>query len=543
MPEINEAALERNADKLRSQTSGFTGPDGDPVAFGEIDEGQYLRKVGGEIIGGNGPGSGSGAALSDATPQPTGTAGSVGVGEDSSRDTHVHPLGSHDHSGVSGHGGNIPAASVTGLSTVATTGAFGDLSGTPSIPADLSAIPFLVTTAQAGLSAEVVVGEAPGGELGGTWPSPTVDASHSGSTHAATQGAAEATAAAALSGHVAAGDPHVGYAKEADLATIATSGAVGALVPAGADKVLYVSHGNVVSELALSSTAGHALLSQGATSAPAFGVAQALLGENAPTSLSGSQNDYAFGGSAARVQRVTANAARTITGFSVSQMDGYLLQIVNTSAFVYTFPHESVSSTDVNRINTPNAQSYLLFPGMSVAFRYSGTASRWLPVCGPMMPMPFVRFTMSVMTVGNNSNTALSFDNVSAVSPFWLPAPVATLTEITMPFTGWVDVHAFDLDWGDNSTGNGLGQRLLGRRRNADITTLRMGDIKNASGNSAKSVHSIHFEVYVTAGETLAIIAKQTSGSTLTNLVAMDELVMRYTEFGGYSPSGAGGAN
>lgn len=60
---------------------------------------------------------------------------------------------------------------------------------------------YLVTTAHAGLSAEVAVGATPGGELGGTWAAPTVDAAHSGSTHAATQAAAEATAAAALTGH------------------------------------------------------------------------------------------------------------------------------------------------------------------------------------------------------------------------------------------------------------------------------------------------------------------------------------------------------
>lgn len=60
---------------------------------------------------------------------------------------------------------------------------------------------YLVTTAHGDLSAEVVVGATPGGELGGTWASPTVDASHSGSTHAAVQAAAEATAAAALSSH------------------------------------------------------------------------------------------------------------------------------------------------------------------------------------------------------------------------------------------------------------------------------------------------------------------------------------------------------
>lgn len=60
---------------------------------------------------------------------------------------------------------------------------------------------YLVGTAQAGLSGEIVVGASPGGELGGTWASPTVDTVHSGSSHAAVQAAAEATAAAGLAAH------------------------------------------------------------------------------------------------------------------------------------------------------------------------------------------------------------------------------------------------------------------------------------------------------------------------------------------------------
>lgn len=75
---------------------------------------------------------------------------------------------------------------------------------------------YLVGTADASLSAEIAVGTAPGGELGGTWASPTVDASHSGSTHAATQAAAEATAASALTTHEGAADPHTVYLKETD---------------------------------------------------------------------------------------------------------------------------------------------------------------------------------------------------------------------------------------------------------------------------------------------------------------------------------------
>lgn len=52
--------------------------------------------------------------------------------------------------------------------------------GTGAAPTDAG---YLVTTAQEDLTNEVVVGVSPGGQLGGTWASPTVDASHSGSAH------------------------------------------------------------------------------------------------------------------------------------------------------------------------------------------------------------------------------------------------------------------------------------------------------------------------------------------------------------------------
>jgi len=80
---------------------------------------------------------------------------------------------------------------------------------------------YLVTTADPTLSAEVVVGATPGGELGGTWAAPTVDATHSGSSHASVQSAAEATAAAALAAHEGASDPHPGYTTAAELAAFA----------------------------------------------------------------------------------------------------------------------------------------------------------------------------------------------------------------------------------------------------------------------------------------------------------------------------------
>lgn len=99
---------------------------------------------------------------------------------------------------------------------------------------------YLVGTAHAGLSAEIVVGTSPGGELGGTWASPTVDASHSGSTHAAVQAAAEATAAAALASHEADTTSIHGIANTANLYSVGgtdvaiADGGTGASTAAGA---------------------------------------------------------------------------------------------------------------------------------------------------------------------------------------------------------------------------------------------------------------------------------------------------------------------
>lgn len=60
--------------------------------------------------------------------------------------------------------------------------AYTDLYDFSSVAAPTGA-DYLVGTAQGSLSAEIVVGTTPGGELGGTWGSPTVDGTHSGSAH------------------------------------------------------------------------------------------------------------------------------------------------------------------------------------------------------------------------------------------------------------------------------------------------------------------------------------------------------------------------
>lgn len=96
--------------------------------------------------------------------------------------------------------GDYPAAATdAGTNNIVLPGA-GAGSGFAPHSAD-----YLVGTANSSLSAEIVVGTTPGGELGGSWASPTVDATHSGSSHAGV-----------ITTHEAAGDPHTGYQLESE---------------------------------------------------------------------------------------------------------------------------------------------------------------------------------------------------------------------------------------------------------------------------------------------------------------------------------------
>src|SRR3989304_468533 len=69
---------------------------------------------------------------------------------------------------------------VTGDQAITKVSVIGGTPGASGAPTDAD---YLVGTANASLSAEIVVGTTPGGELGGTWAAPTVDATHSGSAH------------------------------------------------------------------------------------------------------------------------------------------------------------------------------------------------------------------------------------------------------------------------------------------------------------------------------------------------------------------------
>lgn len=134
-------------------------------------------------------------------------------------DTHVNDTSAaHAASAIS----FTPNGSIAATDVQAAIQEVRDEAGGGGAPTDVD---YLVGTASGGLSAEIVVGATPGGELGGTWASPTVDATHSGSSHAGVQAAAEATAAAALSAHVTdTSAAHAASAVSADSTTLSGTG-------------------------------------------------------------------------------------------------------------------------------------------------------------------------------------------------------------------------------------------------------------------------------------------------------------------------------
>jgi hypothetical protein len=96
-----------------------------------------------------------------------------------------------------------------GLATVASTGAYSDLSGTPTVPSAADATPQPLGVTAIGVSADYA----------------REDHVHAMPSAADVGADATGTASSAISTHEAAVDPHPGYALETSLATVATSGA------------------------------------------------------------------------------------------------------------------------------------------------------------------------------------------------------------------------------------------------------------------------------------------------------------------------------
>jgi hypothetical protein len=186
----------------------------------------------------------------------------------------------------------------------------------------------------------VVVGATPGGELGGTWASPTIDASHSGSTHAATQSAAEATAAAALTAHGAAADPHPTYLTAAEgNAAYMPLGPAGA--PSNATYLVATADATLLNEIVVGATPGGEL--GGTWASPTVdavhsGSAHLALGSTGSTAAAG---DHTHAGGGASYMRLRTgvwytfpgggNAQNTATNGWLSASPIYIAQPVTVS--------------------------------------------------------------------------------------------------------------------------------------------------------------------------------------------------------------------
>ena len=117
---------------------------------------------------------------------------------------------------------------------------------------------YLVGTAQAGLSAEIVVGATPGGELGGTWAAPTVDATHAGSTHPPTDADyLVGTAHAGLSAEIVVGTAPGGELGGTWAApTVDATHAGGTHAPTDADYLVGTAQGGLSAEIVVGTAPG-----------------------------------------------------------------------------------------------------------------------------------------------------------------------------------------------------------------------------------------------------------------------------------------------
>ena len=185
---------------------------------------------------------------------------------------------------------------------------------------------YLVTTAHAGLSAEIVVGATPGGELGGTWAAPTVDATHSGSAHHA-------------QAHVLTGADHTysglttGHVLTATSATAAAfQAAAGGGAPTGADYLVGTAQGGLSAEIVVGTTPGGELGGTWASptvDATHAGSTHLALGSTGATAAAG--NHTHAGGAVSRMNIPQTPTVSTSPAYTAGDAVGGLLTFANAA--------------------------------------------------------------------------------------------------------------------------------------------------------------------------------------------------------------------
>lgn len=192
-----------------------------------------------------------------------------------------------------------------GLATVASTGAYSDLSGTPTVPSAADATPQPLGTAAIGVSADYA----------------REDHVHAMPSAADVGADAAGTASSAISAHEAAADPHPGYALEASLASVAISGAYSDL--SGTPALVTALDG--LSDVTLSSPADQQVLKYDAATGQWI-------------------NAAAPGGGGGTVTSVSFTAP---TGFSVS---GSPITTSGTIALSYAAGYQGYTSAEASKL-------------------------------------------------------------------------------------------------------------------------------------------------------------------------------------------------
>jgi hypothetical protein len=95
---------------------------------------------------------------------------------------------------------------------------------------------------------------------------------------------------------------------------------------------------------------------------------------SSPSQITGNQNDYSL--PSADVVRLSANAAREITGFAAAA-DGRAVLLVNVGSNNITLKHQSTSSTAANRIIVPWAGDCIIPADSAATIAYDNTTARW----------------------------------------------------------------------------------------------------------------------------------------------------------------------
>jgi hypothetical protein len=222
----------------------------------------------------------------------------------------------------------------------------------PPINAD-----YLVGTANSILSAEIAVGTTPGGELGGSWATPTVDATHSGSAHVALTAntpAAVGTSGAVGTGTASAKDDHVHAHEAAHINHDTTWAAKGDLIAGTANDTASV----------LAVGADDTLLVPSAAAGTGLKYLAVGFGHTAATHAVSLSTASAF---ATATTSVSAATYADVTGVTVTLATGTWLVIASCTG-------SSVNAQAIMHVAITDASNVVLAEG-SQGIGASGTAS------------------------------------------------------------------------------------------------------------------------------------------------------------------------